>query len=1061
MWGTVGGLDERVIVSVLEGQRERYGELVRRHLPLVEAIARAQLGSPQQVEDVAQEAFLQAYLNLNQLRERRKFVPWLAAITRNIATGISAREGRQQAVAALWWREALPQETEPNHTRRELHAAVTGELAALTAEDRELLMLRYYAGKNSREISRALGISHAAVRKRLERARAALGARLLRVVEQDTAHAGAPSRREAKIVGAVLAAGTPWLQAGAAAAVPLATGGISTALGAGAAKLVVGMVVLGAAGVALVVAPPLLRQRELAQRAAVDSKTAGTNWNDIAAAAEPATAAPPAAPPASPASDAAADAVAGVGGIPIRGVVVHSDGTPIAGATVKGACWGEDRRSERYEAISDAAGRFELRAQAPCDMFLTWAEKEGYVRPEQARHVLGEEGLQALEVPLFREAVIEGDVVNELGTPQVDVPVTARYLTEESVLSLTSSKSEGGGRFRLAGLLPGKHGLALVKEDGWQDGIVLQKLELKEGEVLQGVRLQYTPGLVLEGRVTNEEGEPLNRVFVQVHTGEYTPRDAYTDEEGHYRIDQLVQPELSVAVARKGYEQEHRQMHAGENGDFVLRGQGSVTGRVIDAETGQPVKEFELMAVDGVTGVVPSALERWFEKVSDDVGTFTLEPVPLDEATVMARAEGYQAAFQVVSLEAREHLEGVTIALHRGLTIKGTVVAGGAPVGGALVLFGPRRVIPKGMDHAFFLQQLAEEAKATSGPDGGFVITGLAPGPKVISAYHPDHGSGVLKAEVLEAGSNDQNVIPLSRGGTIVGTITGEGEALDQVHVIATEQGGLGMPQARGEAGADGRYELPNVAAGVVTVRVFPPLDPNASPGPRGRTLMRDVTVAEGETTRADFDLTQGSGVLSGTLLLPETPEASGGNIEVNLEQDGVVLQRMVNLDPGATTFTVDGLPEGMATVIAAVMFPSPGQGPEAFGSRQRMGRMEVRAGETAEISFDFRHEGSIRGRVDGVAAVEHAVVMVLEGEVPMEGFSLTAMAEWAPLTRGASSVGQQGAYSVDALPAGTYTVVAYTAPSNGPDVAEKARFETAVVSLGEGATEEVVFSLE
>ena len=59
-----------------------------------------------------------------------------------------------------------------NEAMRELLPTL---VAALPDADRELVLMRYHAGKRTREIAALLAISHAAVRKRLERIRHALG----------------------------------------------------------------------------------------------------------------------------------------------------------------------------------------------------------------------------------------------------------------------------------------------------------------------------------------------------------------------------------------------------------------------------------------------------------------------------------------------------------------------------------------------------------------------------------------------------------------------------------------------------------------------------------------------------------------------------------------------------------------------------------------------------------------------------------------------------------------------------------------------------------------------
>jgi RNA polymerase sigma-70 factor (ECF subfamily) len=59
--------------------------LLGRHRSLLVALCRRALGDPEAVEDVVQEAALQAMLNLDRLRQPGRFGPWLAGIGLNVA----------------------------------------------------------------------------------------------------------------------------------------------------------------------------------------------------------------------------------------------------------------------------------------------------------------------------------------------------------------------------------------------------------------------------------------------------------------------------------------------------------------------------------------------------------------------------------------------------------------------------------------------------------------------------------------------------------------------------------------------------------------------------------------------------------------------------------------------------------------------------------------------------------------------------------------------------------------------------------------------------------------
>src|SRR5687767_6747044 len=83
--GAGAGEDDRVLVAAaLAGEREAFATLLVRHRPLVVAVCTRALGDADLAEDAAQEAALQAMLDLGRLRRPERFGPWLAGIGLNV-----------------------------------------------------------------------------------------------------------------------------------------------------------------------------------------------------------------------------------------------------------------------------------------------------------------------------------------------------------------------------------------------------------------------------------------------------------------------------------------------------------------------------------------------------------------------------------------------------------------------------------------------------------------------------------------------------------------------------------------------------------------------------------------------------------------------------------------------------------------------------------------------------------------------------------------------------------------------------------------------------------------
>jgi RNA polymerase sigma-70 factor (ECF subfamily) len=77
-------MDEILVKKTLSGDKAAFNELVAKYQTQVYGLAFNISRNFSDAEDLAQEAFLRAYLSLHQLREPAKFGNWLYKITQNI-----------------------------------------------------------------------------------------------------------------------------------------------------------------------------------------------------------------------------------------------------------------------------------------------------------------------------------------------------------------------------------------------------------------------------------------------------------------------------------------------------------------------------------------------------------------------------------------------------------------------------------------------------------------------------------------------------------------------------------------------------------------------------------------------------------------------------------------------------------------------------------------------------------------------------------------------------------------------------------------------------------------
>ncbi len=170
--------------AATRGSQEAYGRIVHACQNTVTAIALAITRDVHASEDIAQEAFLRAWQQLDRLKNSASFLPWLRQITRNLARDwLRAQHGRPMSgeVAEI----AIGMAADPGPTPAE-HLLQTEEelvateiISSLPEDSRETLLLFYREGQSSQQVADLLGLSDAAVRKRLSRARAMVRDELL------------------------------------------------------------------------------------------------------------------------------------------------------------------------------------------------------------------------------------------------------------------------------------------------------------------------------------------------------------------------------------------------------------------------------------------------------------------------------------------------------------------------------------------------------------------------------------------------------------------------------------------------------------------------------------------------------------------------------------------------------------------------------------------------------------------------------------------------------------------------------------------------------------------
>lgn len=197
--------DAVAVAQVLAGDREAFALLVTRYARRVHDLARRMLRDGVEAEDVAQQAFLNAFRALPRFDPRRPFRHWLLRITSNLCRNRLAQRGRSPIALGL---AAGPFDDDPRTIDPPARPDASGSpsdegaetsrvraaLEALPPTYRMTAVLRYVHGLSILEIAQITDEPEATVKTHLHRARAALAASLADLVPGETGDATAGTK---------------------------------------------------------------------------------------------------------------------------------------------------------------------------------------------------------------------------------------------------------------------------------------------------------------------------------------------------------------------------------------------------------------------------------------------------------------------------------------------------------------------------------------------------------------------------------------------------------------------------------------------------------------------------------------------------------------------------------------------------------------------------------------------------------------------------------------------------------------------------------------------------
>ncbi|MFQ5657551.1 MAG: RNA polymerase sigma factor [Candidatus Methylomirabilales bacterium] len=183
--------DLELLERLKAGDEQAFAAVVDRYSAQTYRIARSITRDRQDAEEVVQDVFLTVFRKIGSFEGRSAFTTWLYRITVNAAMmKVRGRDERAEEDVEKWLPvfdgegrhvhsvEAWSANPENLLLQQERRKVVRSALATLPAEYRTVLALRDLQGLSGEEVAETLGLSLAAVKSRLHRARLALRGKL-------------------------------------------------------------------------------------------------------------------------------------------------------------------------------------------------------------------------------------------------------------------------------------------------------------------------------------------------------------------------------------------------------------------------------------------------------------------------------------------------------------------------------------------------------------------------------------------------------------------------------------------------------------------------------------------------------------------------------------------------------------------------------------------------------------------------------------------------------------------------------------------------------------------
>lgn len=392
-------------------------------------------------------------------------------------------------------------------------------------------------------------------------------------------------------------------------------------------------------------------------------------------------------------------------GMKIGGRVVDADGKPVEGATVVLNAWKEKTQPPlksglRYHRVTtDADGRWafdgapalsDYRFDLGVYHLQRGGQTNGYyaimpVKDESQRAALRDGAFESWLEPARR---ITGRVVDADGKPIEGARIG---IGSDRIASnvLPEIKTDAEGNFSIGGTPDASIPLTF-KAKGFGPAMITVRNSVDAKPIVQKMH----PAQMLEARVVDTAGNPIPKAWFYIEGmkgGRSLNVRLDTDAEGRVRWTEAPAEAVSVDVVAEGFaDARDLSLSPGAERTVMLTRPVTFHGKVIDAETKQPVKVFATEIGLGLNG----SGQHHFSDVNTEKtkptgdGTFELTfSFPYPTRVVRVVADGY-APLESTPFKMSDVDPAFTFELKRSEGLSGVVQkADGTPAGGVVVYF--------------------------------------------------------------------------------------------------------------------------------------------------------------------------------------------------------------------------------------------------------------------------------------------------------------------------------------------------------------------------------------